>query len=119
MSVAPVDVVVRQVSVDDILVEAGGTRVLAQSECPHRRGRLRFGTVDPRRMSITCPLHHSTFDLRTGRQLSGPPCGPLRVSVLAPGDAPPGARPGRATAVEAYGVAAIPDAERAARPGRW
>lgn len=79
-------VVIRQVSADEILIEADGVRVLAQSECPHRKGRLRFGTVNPVRMSITCPLHHSTFDLRTGRQLSGPPCGSLRVSALAPGE---------------------------------
>lgn len=80
--------VVRQVSADQILIEVGGVRVLAQGECPHRKGRLRFGMVNPRRMSITCPLHHSTFDLRTGRQLSGPPCGPLRVSVLTDEEVP-------------------------------
>ncbi|AOS64617.1 Rieske (2Fe-2S) protein [Actinoalloteichus hymeniacidonis] len=74
-------VVVRQIGPDEILVETPERRVIAASECPHRKGRMRFGRVDPKRMSITCPLHYSTFDLLTGQQLSGPPCGPLRVSV--------------------------------------
>lgn len=74
---------IRQVSEDEIEIEVRPLRVRAQSECPHRKGRLRFGLVNARRLTITCPLHHSTFDLRTGTQLSGPPCGTLRVSVLA------------------------------------
>ncbi|MBP2328750.1 nitrite reductase (NADH) small subunit [Kibdelosporangium banguiense] len=74
-------VVIRQVSEDDILLELGDTSVIVQSRCPHRGGRLRFGVVNERRMTITCPLHHSTFDLRSGNQLSGPPCGSLRVRV--------------------------------------
>jgi nitrite reductase/ring-hydroxylating ferredoxin subunit len=79
---APESATITQISADEILVQAGGMRVRAQSECPHRKGRLRFGVVNARRMSITCPLHQSTFDLRTGRRLSGPDCGPLRVEVL-------------------------------------
>ena len=73
---------IRQISQDEILVEVDGTKVITQSECPHRKGRLRFGVVNARRMSIICPLHQSSFDLRTGRRLSGPACGPLRVLVL-------------------------------------
>jgi len=79
--------VIRQVAEGEIEIDTGTLRVRAQSECPHRKGRLRFGFVNTRRMSITCPLHHSTFDLRTGTQLSGPPCGSLRVSVLEDTDA--------------------------------
>ncbi|MGH3761442.1 Rieske (2Fe-2S) protein [Actinophytocola sp.] len=73
---------IRQVSADEIEIDTGTLRVRAQSACPHRKGRLRFGFVNTRRMTITCPLHHSTFDLRTGERLSGPACGGLRVSVL-------------------------------------
>ncbi|WP_020672404.1 Rieske (2Fe-2S) protein [Amycolatopsis nigrescens] len=69
----------RQVTETEIEVEVDGRRIVVQSECPHRKGRLRFGFVNERRLSITCPLHYSTFDLLTGRQLSGPACGPLRV----------------------------------------
>jgi nitrite reductase/ring-hydroxylating ferredoxin subunit len=74
--------VIRPINEDEILVELGDIKVITQSQCPHRKGRLRFGTVNERRMTITCPLHYSTFDLRTGHQLSGPPCGTLRVSVV-------------------------------------
>lgn len=73
---------IRPVSADEVEVETGGLRVRVQSECPHRKGRLRFGFVNERRRTITCPLHHSTFDLRTGARLSGPACAALRVSVV-------------------------------------
>jgi len=79
--------VVRQLDADLLLVEVGEQRFLTQAECPHRKGRLLFGYVNSRRLRITCPLHHSTFDLTTGAQVSGPPCGSLKVAVL-PGDAP-------------------------------
>jgi nitrite reductase (NADH) small subunit len=77
--------VIRPLNEDEILIEFGDTKVITQSQCPHRKGRLRFGMVNERRMTITCPLHHSTFDLRTGDQISGPPCGPLRVSTFPTG----------------------------------
>jgi len=73
---------IRQVSADEIEINTGTLRVRAQSECPHRKGRLRFGFVNPRRMTITCPLHQSTFDLYTGARLTGPACDGLRLSVL-------------------------------------
>lgn len=47
--------------------------------CPHRAGRLDHGHVNARRRTVTCPLHYSTFCLRTGRQLSGPECGSLSM----------------------------------------
>jgi nitrite reductase/ring-hydroxylating ferredoxin subunit len=74
--------VIKQISEDQILVSVADIEVVTQAECPHRKGRLRFGKVNPRRLTITCPLHHSTFDLRTGEQVSGPPCGSITVSVL-------------------------------------
>jgi nitrite reductase/ring-hydroxylating ferredoxin subunit len=80
-----VTAVIRLINEDEILVELGDLKVIAQSQCPHRKGRLRYGTLNERRMTITCPLHHSTFDLRTGSQLSGPPCGSLKVSVVESG----------------------------------
>jgi len=76
--------VIRQVDDDRLLVEVDELRVLIEASCPHRKGRLRFGHVNPRNRRITCPLHHSTFELTTGRQVSGPPCRPLRVTVLEP-----------------------------------
>lgn len=73
---------VRQLNADLLLVEAGGQRFLTQSECPHRKGRLLFGYVNDRKLRITCPLHHSTFELTTGDQVSGPVCGSLKVTPL-------------------------------------
>ena len=73
---------IRQVSADEIEIDTGTLRVRTQSECPHRKGRLRFGFVNPHRMTITCPLHHSTFDLYTGEPIAGPACTGLRVEVL-------------------------------------
>lgn len=73
---------IRPVKDDQILIEVAGYRVLAPAACPHRKGRLRFGRVNPQTLRITCPLHHATFDLLTGQQVSGPTCDPLRVTVL-------------------------------------
>jgi len=74
--------VLRQLNADLLLVEVGEHKFLTQAECPHRKGRLLFGYVNDRRLRITCPLHHSTFDLTTGAQVAGPPCGSLKVTVL-------------------------------------
>lgn len=52
------------------------------SLCPHREGRLVHGMVNPKRRTITCPLHFSVFSLETGEQLSGPPCGSLACRRL-------------------------------------
>jgi nitrite reductase (NADH) small subunit len=77
------DPVVRQATDEQLLIEIGGRRILTEAACPHRKGRLRFGYLNGRALRITCPLHHSTFDLLTGQQISGPVCRPLRVTVLA------------------------------------
>jgi len=77
------DPVVRQATDEQLLIEIGGRRILTEAACPHRKGRLRFGYVNGRALRITCPLHHSTFDLLTGQQISGPACRPLRVTVFA------------------------------------
>jgi len=50
--------------------------------CPHRDGWLEHGMINENRRSITCPLHFSVFCLKTGEQLSGPPCGRLDVKRL-------------------------------------
>lgn len=49
--------------------------------CPHRKGRLDHGNINSKRRTIVCPLHNSVFCLKSGRQLSGPECGP--ISILA------------------------------------
>ncbi|MFF3840738.1 Rieske (2Fe-2S) protein [Streptomyces sp. NPDC001930] len=77
---------VRQVTEDLVLVEVGGRKVLAAALCPHRGGRLKYGRVDGDRLRITCPLHHTTFDLTSGERLSGAACAALRVVDVLPGD---------------------------------
>lgn len=62
-----------------VLATAAGLRVEIDAECPHRKGKLVHGFLNPRTGRITCPLHRSTFDLATGCQLTGPASGPLHV----------------------------------------
>ncbi|WP_063798623.1 Rieske 2Fe-2S domain-containing protein [Nocardia sp. NRRL S-836] len=96
MSTPAAEPVVRQLADDLILVEVAGRRILTESECPHRRGRLRYGYVNGRTLRITCPLHLSSFDLTTGRQVTGPPCRELVVASLADGAEVPDADTARA-----------------------
>lgn len=70
---------------------------LVPVECPHRRGLLDHGRVNLAKGTVTCPLHFSTFDLRTGRRLGGPACGDLDVVRVEAGESPP--EPGRRAAV--------------------
>ncbi len=81
--------VLRQVTDDLILIEVGSCRILAAATCPHRRGRLRFGYVDSGALRIRCPLHHSTFELPSGRRVAGPACQPLRIVAVLAGSARP------------------------------
>jgi nitrite reductase/ring-hydroxylating ferredoxin subunit len=64
--------VVRRVSEHRVQVDVGGRKFVVGSECPHRKGRLAYGFVNARKSRITCPLHHSTFDLASGCPVSGP-----------------------------------------------
>ncbi len=49
---------------------AGGEIFATADVCPHAGGQLSQGTLD--RTTITCPLHGSQFDVRTGERLRGP-----------------------------------------------
>ena len=40
-----------------------------QPDCPHRRGPLADGVIGG--TTVLCPLHDRSFDLRTGKNLSG------------------------------------------------
>jgi 3-phenylpropionate/trans-cinnamate dioxygenase ferredoxin subunit len=48
-------------------------------KCPHLGGDLSKGTLDG--TTVTCPRHHSRFDLTTGHCLAGPKIGPLKLST--------------------------------------
>ena len=60
--------------VDDgrLRVEVGDQAFLVDALCPHRRGRLLYAHLDTRQCRLTCPLHHTTFDLATGEVIAGP-----------------------------------------------
>lgn len=47
-----------------LLARAGGRVYAAQGRCPHFSADLSRGTLDG--TILTCPLHHSQFDLRDG-----------------------------------------------------
>ncbi len=62
-----------------ITIEIECWQYQVSSLCPHRAGRLKYGYVNKRRKTITCPLHRSSFSLEDGEQLSGPKCASLKV----------------------------------------
>ena len=47
--------------------------------CTHAEASLSEGELDPEGCTIECPLHGSSFDLRTGEPLSLPAVEPVRV----------------------------------------
>jgi nitrite reductase/ring-hydroxylating ferredoxin subunit len=70
---------IQQVGEDAVRVRTGDVTAVVSGTCPHRGGRLRYAFVDSVRRQIRCPLHSSTFDLRTGHRVAGPSCGALTV----------------------------------------
>jgi 3-phenylpropionate/trans-cinnamate dioxygenase ferredoxin subunit len=55
-----------EVSDHEILVaNAGGTFFVADNRCPHLGGHLAEGVLEG--SVVTCPRHHSQFDLTDGR----------------------------------------------------
>ena len=48
-----------------------------QAKCTHRQGPLSEGTFDG--STVTCPLHGSQFNVRTGAVLRGPAKDPLKT----------------------------------------
>jgi 3-phenylpropionate/trans-cinnamate dioxygenase ferredoxin subunit len=52
----------------EILLARIGSNIYAtQNRCPHMGGNLAHGTLTG--MTVTCPRHHSQFDVRDGRVL--------------------------------------------------
>ncbi|MET8504480.1 methyltransferase domain-containing protein [Streptomyces sp. NPDC004787] len=64
---------------DRLRVRVAGQEFVVGASCPHRKGRLVHGYVNPRTLRISCPLHHSAFDLATGCPVGGPGEDPLPV----------------------------------------
>lgn len=77
------------------LVQAGGHAIALfrrddgwyaiDNACPHRGGSLADGDVEG--VVVTCPLHASQFDIRTGAVLAPPAQAPVRAyRVMVQGD---------------------------------
>lgn len=50
-----------------LLVRVGDSIFATQNRCPHMGGNLSHGTLSG--TVVTCPRHHSQFDLKDGRVL--------------------------------------------------
>lgn len=57
----------------------GGEFYALDDTCSHAEASLSEGDLDPDRCAIECPLHGSSFDLRTGDPLTLPAVEPVRV----------------------------------------
>ena len=53
-----------------LLVKEGGNYYCLQNKCPHYGFALHKGLMVGNK--IVCPLHNATFDVRTGRNETGP-----------------------------------------------
>jgi nitrite reductase/ring-hydroxylating ferredoxin subunit len=53
-----------------LLANVDGTLYALRDACGHRQAALSRGTLDGH--VVECPLHFATFDVRTGKLLSGP-----------------------------------------------
>ncbi|WP_399095378.1 methyltransferase domain-containing protein [Streptomyces sp. BBFR2] len=73
------DAVLEELPGDRVRVRVAGREFVIDGACPHRKGRLVHGYVNPRTLRIICPLHRSGFDLATGCPVSGPGTDALTV----------------------------------------
>jgi 3-phenylpropionate/trans-cinnamate dioxygenase ferredoxin subunit len=64
----------------------GGAFYAIDDTCSHAEASLSEGDLDPDRCAIECPLHGSSFDLRTGEPITLPAVEPVRVHRIEVGD---------------------------------
>jgi 3-phenylpropionate/trans-cinnamate dioxygenase ferredoxin subunit len=62
-----------------LLVNAGGMIYALGRRCTHLGGDLSQGKLTG--ATVTCPRHGSVFDVATGKALSGPRIGPLKLNT--------------------------------------
>lgn len=75
-----------RVEVDGVPVavfNVGGTFYALDDTCSHAEASLSEGELDCDQLCVECPLHGSTFDLRTGEPLTLPAVEPVRVHRVA------------------------------------
>jgi 3-phenylpropionate/trans-cinnamate dioxygenase ferredoxin subunit len=78
-----------RVEIDGVPVaifNCNGTFYALDDTCSHQEASLSEGDLDLDRCAIECPLHGSSFDLRTGEPLSLPAVEPVRAHHLEVGD---------------------------------
>jgi len=62
-----------------VVANHNGSYYAIARRCPHLGGDLPKGSLDG--TTVTCPRHHSRFDVTSGRCLAGPKIGPLKLST--------------------------------------
>lgn len=62
-----------------LLANVGGSFFAISNKCPHAGGDLSKGVLEGE--TVTCPRHGSRFDLKTGKALSGPKIGFLKLKT--------------------------------------
>jgi 3-phenylpropionate/trans-cinnamate dioxygenase ferredoxin subunit len=78
-----------RVEIDDTPVavfNVNGEFFALDDTCSHAEASLSEGDLDTERCIIECPLHGSSFDLRTGDALTLPAVEPVRVHQVEVGD---------------------------------
>ncbi len=77
VNVASVDDVpegkMKMITVNDkeiLIAKVEGNFYAIGNKCTHRGGRLSEGTLEGN--IVTCPVHGSKFDIKTGKAISGP-----------------------------------------------
>ena len=68
------------------IFNCNGTFYALDDTCSHQEASLSEGDLDLDRCAIECPLHGSSFDLRTGEPISLPAVEPVRAHHLEVGD---------------------------------
>jgi 3-phenylpropionate/trans-cinnamate dioxygenase ferredoxin subunit len=71
-----------RVEIDDVpiaIFNVDGEYYALDDTCSHAEASLSEGDLDTDRCAIECPLHGSSFDLRTGEPLSLPAVEPVRA----------------------------------------
>lgn len=64
---------------DILVVNVNGKIYAMAGKCTHMGADLSQGKLQG--IIVTCPRHGSTFDVTTGKALSGPKIGPLRLKT--------------------------------------
>ena len=62
-----------------LVANVNGNYYAIANRCTHKGGDLSKGSLDGN--IVTCPLHSSKFDVTTGKAVSGPKIGFLRVKT--------------------------------------